>query len=401
MANTKYAKAQMLSKREHDKVQALKDDYLQTVYRKKRVLGVWKTWERLRWLVGLLAWVALVACGAYGVFRWFQASSSNDGNTLPRDQFFLFDINEDWEFYIYKGLADWLLVGLIAFAVLGIVFIVFSVVCRKKYMKYSTKSDHVDIKLDNLKREKIDNVLENQIVVSVRSIFETLVEYEDVLDGEEEDDDEYEYFDADKVGPPESRVFTGSVDNAVVYIDGLEVGAVDLDSEFSCFRVEPGLHSLKIIIRKEFPYYGKQLVLETPINPIRVDGDYRIVLYTVLTKQNRGIIRYKLKVAEYDDMVIFMRDTRQTGNLDEKHNADKLSLRLKKRARKLHKKIYGVPETEEQFRAREAALYGEETATMEALSKNMGSTYHDARFDRSNKIEISLSKQLEQLLTKR
>ena len=28
MANEKYAKAQMLSKREHDRVQALKDDYL-------------------------------------------------------------------------------------------------------------------------------------------------------------------------------------------------------------------------------------------------------------------------------------------------------------------------------------------------------------------------------------
>ena len=67
-------------------------------------------------------------------------------------------------------------------------------------------------------------MLENQIVVSVRSIFETLVEYEDVLDGEEEDDDEYEYFDADKVGAPEARVFTGAVDKAVVYIDGIEVG---------------------------------------------------------------------------------------------------------------------------------------------------------------------------------
>ena len=395
MATTKYAKAQKLPKREYNKVQALKEDYLQTVYRKQQVLKTWKTWEFLRSLVGVLAWVALAAGIVYGVFCWI--SESTIGGTLPRgDFFFPFE-----GIYIYKDTANWLIAGLIAFAVFGILYIVFGFVCKKKYIKYSTKADHVDIKLDNLKREKIDNVLENQIVISVRSIFETLVEYEDVLEGEEEDDDEYEYMDADQAGPPEARIFKGSVDNAIVYIDGHEVGAVDLDSEFSCFRVEPGLHSLKIVIRQEFPFYGKQLVLETPINPIRVDGDYRIVLYTVLTRQNRGIIRYKLKVSEYDDMVIFMRDTRETGNVDEMHNADNLSPRLQKRALLLHNKIYGVPETLEQIREREAALYGEETAKMEELSNNMGSAYHDARFDRSNKIEISLSKDLEKFLTKR
>ncbi len=398
MAQHKYAKAQKLSKREHDKVQALKEDYLQTVYHKKKRLSAWKAWERLRRFVGFLAWLALLAGAAFGAYRWYQATQA--GN-LGRDQFFFFPINEDLELFIHKATAHWLIVGLIGFAVFGILFIIFSVVCKNKYKRYSTKSDHVDIKLDNLKREKIDDVLENQIVVSVRSIFETLVEYEDVLEGEEEDDDEYEYFDADKVGPPESRIFTGAVDNAVVYIDGMEVGAVDLDSEFSCFRVEPGLHSLKIVIRKEFPYYGKQLVLETPVNPIRVDGDYRIILYSLLTKQNRGIIRYKLKVAEYDDMVIFMRDTRQTGNPDDRHNTDKLSKYLKKRATKLHIKLFGIPETEEEYRLRESALYGEETANMEALSRNMGSTYHDARFSKTNKIELTLSDQLQQLFTKR
>ena len=398
MAQKKYAKAQQLSKREFDKVQALKDDYLQTVYHKKKRLSTWKTWERLRRFVGFMAWLALAAGEAFGFFRWYQASKAG---SMGRDQFFFLDITESLEFFIPQTTAHWMLVGLIGFAFFGILFIIFGFVCKEKYRKYSTKSDHADIKLDNLKREKIDNVLENQIVVSVRSIFETLVEYEDVLEGEEEDDDEYEYMDADKAGPPESRIFTGAVDNAIVYIDGMEVGAVDLDSEFSCFRVEPGLHSLKIVIRKEFPYYNKQLVLETPVNPIRVDGDYRIVLYSVLTKQNRGIIRYKLKVAEYDDMVIFMRDTRQTGNPDDRHNTDKLSTYLKKRATKLHVKLFGIPETEEEYRLRESALYGEETANMEALSKNMGSTYHDARFNRANKIEITLNQPIEFSNTKR
>ena len=392
MAKTTYAKAQKLSRGEYDKVQALKNDYLKTVYNKKKLLTAWKTAEFFRLLVGLGAWILLVAGVVTGILRWARAAIA--GN-LDRDQFFFQDLGNGYELFIHKATVHWIVAGLIAFALFGIIYIILAPVCKAKYRKYSTKADHVDIKLDNLKREKIDSVLENQIVISVRSIFETLVEYEEVLEGEAEDDDEYEYFDAKKAGTPELRSFTGSVDNAVVYIDGVEVGAVDLDSEFSCFRVEPGLHTLKIVIRKEFPYYGKQLVLETPTNPIRVDGDYRIILYSLLTKQNRGIIRYKLKVAEYDDMVIFMRDTRQANNPDDLHNADKLSKYLKKRATKLHRKLFGMPETEEQYRLRETALYGAETANMEALSRNMGSTFHDARINRANKIEVTINQPID------
>ena len=393
MAQTKYIKAQPLPRREYDKVQALKEDYLQTVYHKKKVLSGWKFWERLRRLFGIVACLALIAYTLIAFFVWYAAD--NPGSDL----FYHFSVAGK-NIAIYKSTVGYIGAGLVWFAGLGLVYIILSFVCRHAYKKYATKADHTEIKLDNLKREKIDNVLENQIVVSVRSIFETLVEYEDVLDGEEEDDDEYEYFDADKVGAPEARVFTGAVDKAVVYIDGIEVGAVDLDSEFSCFRVEPGLHSLKVVIKKEFPYYGKQLVLETPINPIRVDGDYRIILYTLLTKQNKGVIRYKLKVAEYDDMVIFVRDTREAGNPDELHNADKMGRYLRRRARKLHARIFGVPETDEEIRIRETALYGEETANMEALSKNMGSTYHDARFKQTSKIEVVLNQSFDNPLSK-
>ncbi len=385
MAKKKFAKAQKLPKREFDKVRALKEDYLQTVYRKKKVLGAWKRWEGLRALIGLGAICVLLASAVLGVYLWY-IHYNGTGNEAYK-----FFTVLGYPYHVYRISAYVWIAGAAAFAALAVLFLIVSLVCRKKFKKYSTKADHVDIKLDNLKREKIDNVLENQIVVSVRSIFETLVEYEEVMDDEEEDDEDYEYFDAADCGAPERKTFTGSVDSAIVYIDGMEVGAIDLDSEFSCFRVEPGLHSLKITIKKEFPVYGKQLILETPVNPIHVDGDYRIVLYSLFTKQNRGVIRYKLKVAEYDDMVIFMRDTRQIGNVDEKHNADKLSRRLKKRAKKLHNRIYGIPETEEERRAREKELFGEETVNMEALSKNMGSAYHDARFNRTPKIEIMLN----------
>ena len=387
MAKAKTATAKKLPRREYDKVQALKDDYLQTVYHKKKVLGAWKAWEGLRRFVGYLAWLSLIGFAAYGVY--LQIAAVFAGEATRENSFWT--VVYGYEISILRNTAFCLITGLALFAAIGIVYIALSIVCRQKYKKYSVKSDHVDIKLDNLKREKIDGVLENQIVISVRSIFETLVEYEDVFEGEEEDDDEYEYMDADKAGPPEVRVFKGSVDNAIVYIDGMEVGAIDTDSEFSCFRVEPGLHSLKLSIKKEFPYYGKEIVLETPINSVRVDGDYRIVLYKLMTKQNKGVIRYKLKVSEYDDMVIFMRESRETGNPDERHHVDKLSKYLQKRATKLQAKIFGIPETDEEYYAREAGLYGEETADMEALSKNMSKATHDARFNRSNKIEITLN----------
>ena len=384
-AKMRNAKAQKLPKREYDKVRALKEDYLQTVYYKKRVLGAWKRWEGLRSFVAFLAFFALLGSALLGTYLWYVHYKG-----VGNDAYYFFNVG-NYQHHVYAISAKVWVAGVAAFALLGILFLIVSLVCRKKFKKYNTKSDHVDIKLDNLKREKIDSVLQNQIVVSVRSIFDTIVEYEDVLEGEEEDDEEYEYFDASEVGAPEHRTITGSVDSAIVYIDGMEVGAIDLDSEFSCFRVEPGLHSLKITIKKEFPIYGKQLILETPVNPIRIDGDYRIVLYTLLTKQKGGVIRYKLKVAEYDDMVIFMRDTREIGNVDEKHNADKLTPHLYKRAKKLHTKIYGIPVSEEERRARERELFGEETVNMEDLSKNMGSAYHDARFNRANKIEITLN----------
>ena len=94
-------------------------------------------------------------------------------------------------------------------------------------------------------------------------------------------------------------------------------------------------------------------------------------------------------------MVIFMRDTRQAGNPDDVRNADKMSKYLKKRATKLHLKLFGLPETEEQYRLRESALYGEETANMEALSRNMDSTFHDARLNRANKIEVTLNQPMD------
>jgi uncharacterized protein YnzC (UPF0291/DUF896 family) len=90
MAKKVYAKAQKLPRREYDKVQALKEDYLQTVYRKKKILSTWKTWEFLRYLAGLLAVISLIGFVAYGTYLWIDASA--DKGTLGEDLFFSFDV---------------------------------------------------------------------------------------------------------------------------------------------------------------------------------------------------------------------------------------------------------------------------------------------------------------------
>ena len=68
-----------------------------------------------------------------------------------------------------------------------------------------------------------------------------------------------------------------------------------------------------------------------------------------------------------------------------------MSYSLLKRAEKLHKQIYGEPETREQIQENEKALFGDETVSMESLSDRIGITYGDARFNRPAKVEVHAS----------
>jgi len=372
MAKEKNKKLSAASKYDNETVREMKEDYLNTVYDKEKSLASWKRRERWRGFFGFLMVLSVIAGIAVAIYLWYV------NRELP-----------GYEPFINAGIA--LGAGILLCIVLGLIRLAISASCKKAYVKFNTNTEYADVKLDNLKRAKIDSVLQNQIVIAVRSFFETLVEYEEVAEDEVEDHDNYEYFDADKCGAPELRTFESSVDSALVYIDGIEVGALDLDSEFSCFRVDPGLHSVKVVIKKEFPGTEKQLVLQTPINPINVDGDYRIIVYTLLSKHAKGKIQYKLKVAEYDDMVLFTREGRPTDNFEQWYKMDEMSYSLLKRAEKLHKQIYGETETREQVQENERTLFGDETVSMESLSDRIGITYGDARFSRTSKVEVHAS----------
>ena len=231
MAKEKNKKLSAASKYDNETIREMKEDYLNTVYDKEKSLASWKRRERWRGFFGFLMVLSVIAGIAAAIYLWY-VNSDLDG----------------YEPFINAGIA--LGAGILLCIVLGLIRLAISASCKKAYIKFNTNTEYADIKLDNLKRAKIDNVLQNQIVIAVRSFFETLVEYEEVAEDEVEDHENYEYFDADKCGAPELRTFEGSVDSALVYIDGIEVGALDLDSEFSCFRVEPGLHSVKVVIKK-------------------------------------------------------------------------------------------------------------------------------------------------------
>ncbi len=369
MAKQQNVKVPNAVKRDSAKVREMKEDYLVTVYQKEKNLKRWKRREGWRSFFGFLMVLAVLAGIAAAVYMWYVDRFEITDQTL---------IN----------IAICLGAGIGACIVLGLIRLAISCGCKKAYISFNTKAEHADIKLDNLKREKIDTVLQNQIVISVRSVFETLIEYEKLAKGEPEDDEDYDYFDESECGDPEHKIFTGSVDSALVYIDNNEAGALDLDSPFSCFRVEPGLHSLKLVIKKTFPGTNKCLVLETPVNPINLDGDYRIVVYTLTSKHLRGNIKYKLQVTEYDDMVIFMREGLTVDEFAKWYKMDEMSYHLWKRATKLHKQIYGEVESEEETEARERGYFGDETVTMEQLSERIRNNYHDARFSSNQKMEI-------------
>lgn len=251
--------------------------------------------------------------------------------------------------------------------------------CKKTFVEYSAIDERTEVKLDALKRENLDPALENRIIICVRSILETAAQFVN----EEFGDEEYRFVDESELTVKRINEPANSV---LVTLDGHEVGALDLTSEFSMFRVDPGLHSLKLTIKKEYYDQGKTLVLQTPVNPIHVDGNYRIVYYAVQARYENDHLKYALKVYEYDDMITFMRDIHQSNALEKIEQSKDISRSLKKRAKKLsHLLDKEDPAIEKE---KERALFGNEKVALDDLARQLQSVDHDVRFRRDPRIEL-------------
>ena len=325
-----------------EKLNAMRGSYLLATFNRQESIARWKRLESAR-----------------GVFKALTVVSILLGVVAAALLWFIYREAEGYREFLYAG------IGLGAGVVLAIIFALIrlgvSSACNKAYVACYVHDMEVQEGADEIKSETLDPVLENSVVISIRSHLSAPVEYEDVdSDAPIDENAVYEYVEEDKKGKkknfnePEIEHFHGPVNSAIVFIDDVEVGAVDLGSEFSVFRVNPGLHTLKIKIRKEYAHYGKTLELQTPVNPIYIDGDYRILSYTLDAKTRDNVnISYALKLAEYDDMAIFRREMHNTDMLETLDRDADLSRKLRKRARRLYAKLRIREQYVETFRQQE------------------------------------------------
>ncbi len=330
---------------ESEKLNAMRGSYLRATFNRQESISRWKRLESARGVFKLLMAISLLLGIAAAAILWF----------IYRDA-------EGYREFLYAGIG--LGAGVVLCIIFGFIRLGVSSSCNKAYVDCYVQDMHVQEGADEIKSETLDPVLENSIVISIHSHLEAPVEYEEVDAATAlAEESAYEYLEVvdkkskkkDKKNPlPEIEHFNGPVNSAIVFIDDVEVGAVDLGSEFSVFRVNSGLHTLKIKIRKEYAHYGKTLELQTPVNPVYIDGDYRIFRYTLDAKTRDNVnISYALKLAEYDDMSIFRRDLHNTDMLETLDRDADLPRKLRKRARHLYEKLRIREQYIDTFRAQE------------------------------------------------
>ncbi|MBQ8309915.1 MAG: hypothetical protein IJX80_02760 [Clostridia bacterium] len=351
---------------------ALKENYQSEVAYTEETLRSWKRREGARTFFRALTVLLLLAGIAVAVLVWYMNRNADGYNA-----------------YIYAGIA--LCCTVIVLIINGIIRYALSGACRKAYDKYQKSDVRSQRLFDQVKREKVDPILENQIVINVHSTLLTHATYvyEDRKNKFADD------FGAETVSSREKknnppRLWEGPVSAATAFIDDIEVGAIDVskDSPFTTFRVNPGLHTLKLKIRRDYVDLDKSLEITTPALPFSVNGDYHIVRYILnATLNERGTLRYTLKTSEYDDMVTYIRDLcNVTEQLDP--NKTELTPKLQRRAAVLYAELHPDEETEEEFLERELNTYGPEALVMGDVAKRLEASGMDARFKHDNRIEI-------------
>ncbi len=332
---------------ESEKLNEMRGNYLMSTYNRQEAIDRWKRRESSR-----------------AVFKFLMVFSLLVGIALAGILWFLYRNAEGYREFMYAGIG--FAAGFVFFIIFAIVHSVVTASCDQLYINCFVSDMHVRDDADAIKTEAIDPVLENSIVISVRAFLEAPAEYEEVdASTPIGDDEEYEYVSRKSrkkkrkaAEAVEIEHFEGPVNSAVVYIDDIEVGAVDLSSEFSVFRVNPGLHTLKLKIRKEYAHFGKKLELQTAVLPVYIDADYRIFYYVIDAKTNDNVnLSYELKLSEYDDMAIFRRDIHNTDLLESFERDADMPHKLRKRAKHLYKKLSVREKYIDTFREEEEKRY--------------------------------------------
>ncbi len=324
-----------------EKTTALRSDYLTATIIRQETLARWKSLEKRRSFLGVLMIVAAItgAVAALAVWLPYRTVPTN-----PRG-------------YLYAGIA--LAAGLLLCAAFGIFRAVTTAAARRVYPECYTAELAVEECADAIKAATLDPVLNNAIVISVRSVI-TAAPYEYT---EEATDSETEpaqsvpkYRKSAKTNGDGYEVFKGPVSSAIVFIDGVEIGALDLNRDFSIFRVSPGTHTVKVKIRKNYSA-GRELTLETTPSTLLVNNNYRVQLYTVDARLQNGKLTYALKLAEYDDITTFRRDAMDTDRLEKLEQEAELDAHLTRRAERLYRELHEQARYKELFRDQESRRY--------------------------------------------
>ncbi len=339
------------------KLHSMRKHYLRATFNRQESISQWKKLESIRSaLKAAMIFFALVgiALGASLLALYWSA--------------------EDARKWILAGVG--LAIGLVLCIAAGIIRHRVSLACEEKYISYFVHDMFVQDGADAIKAETVDPVLENAIVISINSTLTAPAEYEErqitraeiaKINDEETlleiqkyraKADAVDIFGKKVMQDGDYDHFSGSVNHAVVFVDNIEVGVVDLGSEFSVFRVNPGLHTLRIKIRKDYPHYDKVLNVETPITPVYIENDYRIFRYTIdAASADNQNVSYKLKCAEYDDMATFRRDLHNSDRLELLERDAELPPHLCKRAEELYAKLSIQDKYIDAFREEEEKRY--------------------------------------------
>ncbi len=346
----------MLNNASHgsQKLHSMRQDYLVATFNRQESIDRWKKSEKRR--------SRLKACMIISLLI---------GIALCASMIFLYRDATDGRQWIRGGIG--LAIGLVLCLIFGLFRSRVSRTCEKQYIQCFISDMRLQDGADAIKAQTVDPILENSIVISIRSHLKAPAEYEEVDASELDENDEFDFVSAPETKKKkkskkakrsrrhedsEVEVFERPVNSAIVFIDDVEVGAVDLAGEFSVFRVNPGLHSLRIKLRNEYPHYEKTLELMTPVNPVYIDGDYRILYYTVDAISRDNVhISYQLNLAEYDDMSVFRRDVHDIDRLEMLERDADLPRHLSKRSEKLYAKLSIQEKYIDTFREEEEKRY--------------------------------------------
>ena len=333
-----------------EQMSALRSDYLTATIIRQEALARWKALEKRRSLLGVLMAIATLVGLLTAIVVWLPYRTNL----------------QNFRGYLFAGIAFGL--GLLLCAAFGICRAVTTATARRTYLECYTAELAIEENADAIKAATLDPVLHNSIVISARSVI-TAPPYEypeEPIDHPEnanctnekrERGEKVQKYKKDKKKCTEAyEVFKGPVNSATVFIDGHEIGALDLCREFSVFRVSPGVHTVKLKLRKNYST-GKELLLETTPLTFMVNDNYHICLYTVDAQLQGGRMTYALKLAEYDDITTFRRDILDTDRLEKLEREAELSERLSLRAECLYRELQEQPKYKELFADQKVRRY--------------------------------------------